>query len=200
MTKFLVTLMICFCSVSAYAKSIVVLGDSISAGYGIEVEQSWVFLLQKKINAANKHYTVNNESISGDTTLGGVARIDDALSMHKPNILLLELGANDGLRGLSPKRMKANLAEIINRTQATGADVLLLGIKIPPNYGKRYTDMFDNVFPQLAKEFNIKLIPFILEDVALNKDLMQKDGYHPNHHGQPVIVEKVWQYLEPMLE
>ena len=200
MTKFLVTLMICFCSVSAYAKSIVVLGDSISAGYGIEVEQSWVFLLQKKINVANKHYTVNNESISGDTTLGGVARIDDALSMHKPNILLLELGANDGLRGLSPKRMKANLAEIIKRTQATGANVLLLGIKIPPNYGKRYTEMFDNVFAQLAKEFNIKLIPFILEDVALNKDFMQKDGYHPNHHGQPVILEKVWQYLEPMLE
>jgi acyl-CoA thioesterase I len=200
MTKFLVTLIICFCSVSIYAKAIVVLGDSLSAGYGIEVEQSWVFLLQKKINYVNKGYTVYNESISGDTSLGGVARIDNALSKHKPNIVLLELGANDGLRGLSPARMKSNLAEIIKRSQAADAKVLLLGIKIPPNYGKRYTEMFYNVYPQLAKEFNIPLVPFILEDVALNKELMQNDGYHPNHLGQPVIVERVWKYLLPMLE
>jgi acyl-CoA thioesterase I len=200
MTKFLVTLIICFCSVSIYAKAIVVLGDSLSAGYGIEVEQSWVFLLQKKINDVNKGYTVYNESISGDTSLGGVARIDNALSKHKPNIVLLELGANDGLRGLSPARMKSNLAEIIKRSQAADAKVLLLGIKIPPNYGKRYTEMFYNVYPQLSKEFNIPLVPFILEDVALNKELMQNDGYHPNHLGQPVIVERVWKYLLPMLE
>jgi acyl-CoA thioesterase I len=200
MTKFLVTIIICFCSVSIYAKAIVVLGDSLSAGYGIEVEQSWVFLLQKKINDVNKGYTVYNESISGDTSLGGVARIDNALSKHKPNIVLLELGANDGLRGLSPARMKSNLAEIIKRSQAADAKVLLLGIKIPPNYGKRYTEMFYNVYPQLSKEFNIPLVPFILEDVALNKELMQNDGYHPNHLGQPVIVERVWKYLLPMLE
>ena len=182
------------------AKSIVVIGDSISSGYGIETEKSWVVLLQQKLNKENKPYTIFNESISGDTTAGGLARIDNALTRHKPELVLLELGANDGLRGLSPKKMKSNLTEIIKRSQKAHAKVLLLSMRIPPNYGKRYVDMFYNIYPQLAKELNIPFVPFILEDVALIKELMQKDGYHPNVKAQPIIADKIWQYLYPILE
>jgi len=182
------------------AKSIVVLGDSISAGYGLETGKGWVTLLQKKFNQKDKSYTVFNESISGDTTAGGLARIDNALSRHNPEIVLLELGANDGLRGLSPKRMKSNLAEMIKRSQKTGAKVLLLSMRIPPNYGKRYVDMFYQVYPQLAEEMNIPFVPFILEEVALVKELMQKDGLHPNAKAQTIIADKIWQHLLPVLD
>jgi len=200
MSKICFTLIIALFSTTAMAKSIVVLGDSISAGYGLDAGKGWVTLLQKKFNQKNKAYTVFNESISGDTTAGGLARINKALSQHKPELVLLELGANDGLRGLSPKRMKSNLAEMINRSQKSGAKVLLLSMRIPPNYGKRYVEMFYKVYPQLAKEMNIPFVPFILEEVALVKDLMQKDGLHPNAKAQPIIADKIWQYLEPILE
>jgi len=182
------------------AKSIVVLGDSISAGYGLEAGTGWVTLLQQKFNKNNKSYTIFNESISGDTTAGGLARINHVLSRHQPEIILLELGANDGLRGLSPKIMKNNLAEMVKRSQKAGAKVLLLSMRIPPNYGKRYVDMFYNVYPQLAKEMSIPYVPFILEDVALVKELMQKDGLHPNAKAQAMIADKIWRYLEPILE
>lgn len=187
--------MIALYSTTISAKSIVVLGDSISAGRGIKVEEGWVALLQQKLNQENKIYTIFNESISGDTTAGGVARIDKALILHKPDIVLLELGANDGLRGLSPKLMKANLAKIITRSQQTGAKVLLLAMRIPPNYGKRYVDKFYNIYPQLAKEMNIPFVPFILKEVALNKDMMQQDGLHPNAKAQPIIANKIWQHI-----
>ena len=182
------------------AKSIVVLGDSISAAYGIDAEKGWVALLQRKLDQQNESYTIFNESISGDTTAGGLARIDATLNQHKPELLLLELGANDGLRGLSPKKMKSNLAEIINRSQKAGAKVLLLSMRIPPNYGKRYVDMFYNVYPQLAKEMNVFYVPFILEEVALSKEMMQKDGLHPNAKAQAIIANKIWRYLFPILE
>lgn len=182
------------------AKSIVVLGDSISAAYGIDVDQGWVNLLQKRLRRENKPYTIFNESISGDTTAGGLARIDKALDLHKPTIVLLELGANDGLRGLSPKKMKQNLAEISRRVRQHGAKVLLLGMRIPLNYGKRYIDMFYNIYPQLAEELKISIVPFILQDVALNKQLMQNDGLHPNALAQPIIAETVWDRLHPMLK
>jgi acyl-CoA thioesterase-1 len=185
---------------SAMAKAIVVLGDSISAGYGIEVDEGWVALLQKKLLATNSHYSISNASISGDTTAGGLARIDPILTADKPAILLLQLGANDGLRGLSPVEMKNNLAEIVRRAQKAGTKVILLGMKIPPNYGKRYVELFYNVYPQLAKELNITLVPFLLEDVALNKDLMQADGLHPNAKAQLVLAEKVETYLFPLLK
>jgi len=177
-----------------------VLGDSISAGYGLENGKGWVTLLQQKFNNRNKSYTLFNESISGDTSAGGVARINQALSQYKPELVLLELGANDGLRGLSPKLMKSNLAEIIKRTQKSGAKVLLLSMRIPPNYGKRYVDMFYKVYPQLAAEMNIPYVPFILEDIALVKGLMQKDGLHPNAKAQPIIANKIWEYIQPILE
>ena len=200
MYRIFFTLIMILFSTTLMAKSIVVIGDSISSGYGIETEKSWVVLLQQKLNKENKPYTIFNESISGDTSAGGLARIDNALTRHKPELILLELGANDGLRGLSPKKMKSNLTEIIKRSQKANAKVLLLSMRIPPNYGKRYVDMFYNIYPQLAKELNIPFVPFILEDVALSKELMQKDGYHPNVKAQPIIADKIWQYLYPILE
>ena len=187
-------------SCAADAKVIVVLGDSISASYGIEVQQGWVALLQDKLKQANSSWTIVNASISGETTIGGLARIDTVLKRHKPAIVLLELGANDGLRGLSPVRMKANLGELIRRSRDAGAKVLLLAMKIPPNYGKRYTDLFENVYRDLAREYNVILLPFILQDIALHKQLMQKDGFHPNQQAQPIIAGHVWKYLEPLVQ
>lgn len=185
---------------TATAKSIVVLGDSISAGYGIEVSQGWVALLQQKLNEKGLNYLIHNESITGDTTAGGLARIDQALTLHKPDVVIIELGANDGLRGLSPTLIKSNLAEIAHRAQKAGAKVLLLSMKIPPNYGKRYTDLFYNIYPQLAKEQGVPYVPFIMEDVALSKDTMQADSLHPNAKGQPFIADKVWPQLLPLLK
>ena len=201
MPKFLFAVIILMMSMSAMAKPvIVVLGDSISAGYGIEVEQGWVALLQKKLHESNRAYSISNASISGDTSAGGLARIDPILIAQKPDIVLLQLGANDGLRGLSPVQMKSNLAEIVHRAQKAGATVVLLGMKIPPNYGKRYIELFYNVYPQLAKELDITLVPFLLEDVALDKDLMQADGLHPNAKAQPILANKIEPYLFPLLK
>lgn len=184
---------------AASAKSIMVLGDSISAGYGIDVEQGWVALLQQKFNRQGNAHIIHNESISGDTTAGGLARLDQALSRHKPHLVLLELGANDGLRGLSPQDMKNNLAEIVRRCRETGAAVLLLGMKLPPNYGRRFIDMFYDIYPQLAAELKLPFMPFILEDIALKPELMQADGLHPNADAQALIAEKVLRHLEPLL-
>lgn len=199
MAKFLCVVIMALMSQTLMAKSIVVLGDSISAAYGIDVAQGWVALVQKKLNDTHHDFTLYNDSISGDTSAGGLARLDQALSLRKPNILILELGANDGLRGLPPAQMKSNLVEIIRRAQHANAKVLLLGIKIPPNYGKRYIEMFYNVYPQLAQEMHIPVIPFLLEDIALTTGLMQPDGLHPNAQAQPIIAEKIWQQLLPLL-
>lgn len=179
--------------------TLLLVGDSISAGYGIEAEQGWVALLQKKLIAERLNYRIVNASISGDTSAGGLARIDKVLAQTKPQWVLLELGANDGLRGLSPKEMKSNLTQIILHSQKAGAKVALLAMKMPPNYGKRYIEMFYQVYPELAAELKIPLVPFILEEVALKKELMQADGLHPNAKGQPFITAKVWQYLKDLL-
>jgi acyl-CoA thioesterase I len=196
----LVVLVISLVSVSAQGKSIVVLGDSISAAYGIEVGQGWVSLVQRKLDKKHTAWRVNNESISGDTSAGGLARIDGVLNRQKPNVVIIELGANDGLRGLSPSVLKSNLAEIVRRVQKSGAKALLLSMRIPPNYGKRYTDLFYATYPQLAQELGIPYVPFILADVALAKDLMQQDGLHPNANAQAMIVEKIWPHLTPLLD
>jgi acyl-CoA thioesterase I len=203
MLKFLVAVVMSLVSVSAAGKSIksiVVLGDSLSAAYGIEVGQGWVALVQDKLQKEHNDYTINNESITGDTSAGGLARIDDALSRHKPSVVIIELGANDGLRGLSPSILKSNLAEITHRVQKSGANALLLSMRIPPNYGKRYTEMFYNVYPQLSKELGVPYVPFILEDVALAKELMQADGLHPNEKAQAMIVEKIWPHLVKLIK
>ncbi len=199
MFKIFFSLVIVLFSTTLTAKSILVLGDSISAGYGLNVEKGWVALLQHRLDKENKTYTLINESISGDTSAGGLARIDDILARHKPEIILLELGANDGLRGLSPKKMKSNLGEIILRAKKRQIKVMLLAMRIPPNYGKRYVDMFYNVYPELAKEMQIPYVPFILADVALDKKMMQKDGLHPNVKAQPLIAEKIWKHLYSVL-
>jgi len=199
MPRFLCATLMLLMSMTATAKSIVVLGDSISAGYGIEVSEGWVALLQQKLDATGGDYVVHNASISGDTTAGGLARLDQALT-YKPTVVIVELGANDGLRGLPPVEIKRNLAEIIQRAQQADAKVLLLSMKIPPNYGKRYVDLFYAIYPQLATELRLPYVPFIMEDVALSKDMMQLDGLHPNAKGQPVIADKVWQQLLPLLK
>ncbi len=198
--RILYVLVISLFSTTLMAKSIVVLGDSISASYGLDSNNGWVALLQQKLDKQKKPYTIFNESISGDTTAGGLARIENVLALYKPELLILELGANDGLRGLSLKAMKSNLAKIIKRSDEEGAKVLLLSMRIPPNYGKRYVDMFYNTYSQLSKELNIPFVPFILEDVALMEELMQKDGLHPNERAQPIIADKIWQHLHPLLE
>jgi acyl-CoA thioesterase-1 len=200
MVKFFWMMLMLISSATVMAQStLVVVGDSISAGYGLESGQGWVVLLQKKLEKAGLSYQVVNASISGDTSAGGLARIDKLLADTKPRWVLLELGANDGLRGLSPKEMKNNLTQIIQRSQKAGAKVALLAMKMPPNYGKRYIELFYQVYPQLAAELKIPLVPFILEDVALKKELMQADGLHPNALGQPVILEKIWKTLQKLL-
>lgn len=199
MYRLLLILVLVFVPGKLLAGSIIVLGDSISASYGLSVDQGWVSLLQQKLKTQEFPYQIHNESISGDTTAGGLARIDKALSTHQPDLVLLQLGANDGLRGLSPVNMKNNLAEIIRRSQKSGAQVLLLSMRLPPNYGKRYIDLFYNVYVQLAEEMTIAFVPFVLQDIALHKELMQQDGLHPNIKAQPLIAEKVWEYLQPLL-
>lgn len=200
MYSFVLAVILSLTPLTTMAKSIVVLGDSISAGYGIDVNAGWVNLLREKFKQQHLDYVISNESISGDTSAGGLARIDQVLAKHKPDIVLLELGGNDGLRGLSPQEMKSNLGEMVHRSQQAGAKVLLLGMKIPPNYGKRYIDMFYNIYPQVSSELKVPLVPFILEDIALKPELMQADGLHPNALGQPLIVEKVWPYLQELLK
>lgn len=203
MFRFFIAVVMSLVSVSAPGKSIksiVVLGDSLSAAYGIEVGQGWVTLVQGKLKEKHGDYVMVNESISGDTSAGGLARVNDVLLRHKPNVMIVELGANDGLRGLPPAALKTNLAEIIRRAQKAGAKVLLLSMRIPPNYGKRYTEMFYNVYLQLSKELGVPYVPFILEDVALAKQMMQQDGLHPNEKAQAIIADKIWPYLEKLLE
>lgn len=182
------------------AKSIVVLGDSISAAFGTDISQGWVALLQQRLNDSKRDFTIHNASISGETSAGGLARVDELLKKYQPDILIVELGGNDGLRGLSPSIMKSNLNEIINRAKKIHAKVLLLGIKIPPNYGQRYNEWFYSVYIELGNEQHIPSIPFLLEDIALVPNMMQADGVHPSVQAQPLIANKVWQALLPLMK
>lgn len=177
--------------------TLLVMGDSLSAAYGIEQDEGWVTLLQERLG---ERAQVVNASISGETTSGGRQRLADLLDQHSPDIVLLELGGNDGLRGLAPQQMQANLATMIEQSQAIDAEVLLLGIDIPPNYGQAYRDAFTGVYHQLADEFEVALVPFLLESVALDAELMQDDGIHPTAAAQPTILDNVWPALEPLLE
>ncbi len=200
MGKFFAASLLFLMSMTVIAQNrILIVGDSISAGFGLDSGQEWASLLQKKLQAEQLNYQVVNASISGDTTAGGLARIEKLLSENKPQWVLIELGANDGLRGLSPKEMKQNLAQSILLSQKSGAKVLLLEVKIPPNYGKRYLDAFYAVYPQLATELQVPFVSSIMEDVALNKELMQKDLLHPNEQAQPFLLNKIWQTLKPLL-
>ncbi|QLQ32112.1 MAG: arylesterase [Candidatus Thiothrix singaporensis] len=168
-------------------------GDSLSAAYGIPVEKGWVNLLQEKLG---KQYTVVNGSISGETTAGGLTRLPDALKTHKPAYMLLELGANDGLRGIALDEMRANLEQMIKLAQAADAKVVLIGIKLPPNYEPAFNAKFDAAYVELAQQHSLPLVPFLLEGVADNWDLMQADGLHPTAEAEPKVLENVWKVLE----
>lgn len=186
--------------VSSHGSVILVLGDSISAGYGLDNPSlAWVNLLADKIKATGKPWEIVNASVSGEVSAGGLSRLDALLAKHKPGILILELGANDGLRGLPPALMQANLDEIIVRAKKSGSKIVLLGMRIPPNYGKRFNDLFESVFPALAKQHDAAYVPFLLEGVGGNAKLMQADGLHPNAEAQPVLMNLVWEKLAPLL-
>jgi acyl-CoA thioesterase-1 len=181
-------------------RTILVFGDSLSAAYGIRPEQGWVALLTQRLQAQGYGYPIVNASVSGETTSGGLQRLPRALQLHQPGIVVLELGANDALRGLPPSGTRANLAQMVRLSQEAGARVLLVGIRIPPNYGPRFTEEFESVFPELAKQYHLPLVPFLLQDVALNPARMQEDGMHPNAAGEAPIVDTVWPYLKPLLK
>jgi acyl-CoA thioesterase-1 len=184
-----------------HAATILVLGDSIGAGYGLENPdaQGWVGLLKQKLASAGKAADIVNASIPGEISAGGLNRVDALLSRHKPSVLILELGANDGLRGLPPDRMRANLNEIMARAEQAGAKALLLGMRIPPNYGKRYNDLFEAVFADLARSRGAAFTPFLLEGVGGEARHMQADGLHPNAEAQPLLMKLVWDKLAPLL-
>ncbi len=180
--------------------TVLVFGDSLSAGYGIEVDRSWTALLQDRLKKLGYEHRVVNASISGETTEGGATRIDAALSNFSPDLIILELGGNDGLRGFPPERMKANLEKIIERSKASGAAVVLLGIRIPTNYGARYTAAFETVYREIADDQQVEWIEFFMEGVAMNDDLLQDDRIHPNAEAQPILLENAWPIISAALE
>jgi acyl-CoA thioesterase-1 len=178
---------------------ILIFGDSLSAVYGVAQSQGWPALLQNKLKEKNQHYDVINASISGETTSGGLSRLASVLAEFKPNIIILELGANDGLRGLPVQEMEKNLNEMIVISKKTKAKIVLIGMKIPPNYGPKYSTEFRQTYTNLSQQHNITLVPFMLENVATNPKLTQDDGLHPNSFAQPLILENIWPKLHGLL-
>lgn len=185
---------------SGAGPTILVLGDSISAGYGIQREQTWVSLLEQRINAATGAWNVVNASISGETTGGGLARLPHELQTHDPEVVIIELGGNDGLRGYPIQSIRDNLSRMVELGRQAGGQVLLLGMQIPPNYGPRYARAFADVFLEVAREHDVPVVPFLLENVALLPELMQDDGIHPTAVAQEIMLDTVWPFLLPLLE
>ena len=184
---------------AAAGKSILVFGDSLSAAYGIAQARGWVTLLGERLKREHPDYIVANASVSGETTAGGRSRLQRVLTERKPKIVILELGANDGLRGLPVAEMKKNLAAMIEQAQKAGARVLLVGMRMPPNYGPDYSAAFDGAFAELAKRYRTALVPFLLEGFADKQELFQADRIHPTAEAQPRIVDNVWKALAPLL-
>ncbi len=176
------------------------LGDSLSAGYGLRLEQGWVALLQQRLRSQGYGHEVVNASVSGETTGGARVRLPRALATHHPSIVIVELGGNDGLRGLPVADIRSNLESIITSSQQAGARILLVGMRIPPNYGPAYANGFQQVFGDLARKYRLAFVPFLLADVALDDRLMQADGIHPNAAAQPRLLETVWPPLQPLLK
>lgn len=181
------------------ASPILVFGDSLSAGYGLGPDEGWVPLLQKRLQAQGYVTPVVNASVSGETSGGGLQRLPRALQLHSPSLVILELGANDGLRGLPIPETRANLERMIGITRAAGAQILLIGMRMPPNYGPRYTADFYHMYEDIAQHDHLPLVPFLLESVVLNPNLMQADGMHPNAHAAPLVLDTVWPRLLPLL-
>lgn len=178
---------------------IVILGDSLSAAYGMEVSESWPSLLQARLNDNGYAYRVFNSSITGETTQGGLSRLPRLLEKYQPAVVILELGGNDGLRGLPIEVSNSNLTAMIEQSQSVNASVILAEMRIPPNYGRTYTEKFNGMYSELSDRAGVTLLPFLLQDIALEPGLMQADGIHPTASAQPKILEKVWGILEPML-
>ena len=201
--KFLSIFISLMFSLSTYSdvknESLLIYGDSISAGYGMSKEKQWSVILQDIINRDNLKINVINSSVSGETTSGGLARLSQTIESIKPDYLLLELGGNDALRGYPPKKIAANLDEMIKIADSANTKVLLMQIRIPPNYGSRYQKAFESIYSNIASETSATLIPFMLEEVALNEELMLPDGIHPKASAQPLIADYVYRQLKPLL-
>jgi acyl-CoA thioesterase-1 len=185
---------------AAGSPTILIFGDSLSAGFGLDVDQSWGALLQQRLEEQGYEHRVVNASISGETTEGGVTQIASAIEAFSPRLIILELGGNDGLRGFPPERIKSNLKAIATRARDSGAEVVLLGIRIPTNYGARYTEAFEAVYEEVASELGIRWIEFFMDGVALNDELLQEDRIHPNEQAQPILLDNAWPIIRATLE
>ncbi|MFC1776214.1 arylesterase [Pseudomonadota bacterium] len=179
---------------------LLILGDSLSAGYGMDREHSWVHLLELRLDQYGHSYRVLNSSISGDTTQGGLARLPRLVDRYQPEIVIIELGGNDGLRGINPDVTRENMTRMIRYSQQSGARVLLAGIKLPPNYGTAYLQQFESIYTDLAAEYDTLLVPFFMDGVVFEPGMLQADGIHPSEKGQPVLLENVWTVLAPALD
>ncbi|WAJ35693.1 arylesterase [Pseudomonas sp. GOM7] len=188
-----------FWAQGAVAGTLLVVGDSISAAFGLDSRQGWLALLEKRLSDEGFDHRVVNASISGDTSAGGLARLPALLAEHHPEVVIIELGGNDGLRGQPPAQLQQNLASMVEQSQQAGAKVLILGMRLPPNYGARYTAAFAQVFDDVAQAYQVALVPFFLEGVGGVPGMMQADGIHPNVAAQPVLLDNAWPALEPLL-
>lgn len=179
---------------------ILVIGDSLSAEYGLPKESGWVAEIAKRLHDHETEYQIHNSSISGDTTSGGISRLPAELKRYQPAVVIIELGSNDALRGLSLDMTRENLAQMITWCQDSGAKVVLIGMQIPPNYGKRYADQFANMFPEIASTYGTALVPFLFEGFATDRQMFQEDAIHPNEAGQKIMAQTVWKQLAPLLQ
>lgn len=184
---------------AAVSPRILVLGDSISAAHGVATEDGWIAQLRRRLDAEGYRHEIVNASVGGDTTSGGLARLPEALEKHRPAIVIIELGGNDGLRGLAPDRMQSNLEKMIAHARSSGARPLLLGVRLPPNYGPTYVERFTQVYRDVAERTSVPLVPRMLEGVGERRDMMLEDGIHPNAKGHARILDNVWPKLEPLL-
>lgn len=198
--KLLAPCLLCVLALPVSAQNILVVGDSISAAFGLEINQGWVQLLQQRIEDEGYPHRVVNASVSGDTTAGGLARLPRLLQEHDPALVVIELGGNDGLRGMPPANMQQNLSQMVELSQGSGADAMLLGMMIPPNYGLRYTQAFNQAFVEVAEKWSIPLLPFLLEGVGDVPKLMQSDRIHPTAEAQPILLENAWPLIRDWLK
>ncbi len=184
-------------AVSLKADTVLIVGDSLSDAYSMPREAGWAHLLSERLGT---DFKVVNASISGETTAGATTRMDDLLTDHNPELVLIILGGNDGLRALSPRQIKDNLAAVIEKSKASGAEVTLMQIRMPPNLGPAYVRRFEQVYPELAEEYDIELLPFFLDDLFDRPGMMMADGIHPTPEAQPKMLERLWPALEPLLK
>ena len=198
----LLCLLVCLWPVRVAADdaTIVILGDSLSAAYGMEMSESWPSLLRQRLDEHGHAWQVFNSSITGETTQGGLTRLPRLLEQHEPAIVIIELGGNDGLRGLPLEVTRENLSRMIEQSLAAGARVVLAEMRIPPNYGRTYTEKFNGTYSDLAARYDVVLLPFVLQDIALEPGMMQADGIHPTAAAQPIILDQVWKALAPLLK